>query len=895
MGAALALALILPLRGVMNAVSRIDFISQRLDDYPRMKEAHLQEIEEWRTWWLRDYVQRAQQAAYIYTTDEAHRTEAEKLAYAAELLQAEKAKIVSQKDYQSVSEKDQADGFLTGAAPLDDERMIVLDFPGSAVDAHATAVEDDLAFLRQLQAGLPGYICILRDGELSLYPEDDNEEALRKMVGGMLESGALDPEGLVQEGKRLGQKTVRKETLSPRTEEFPARRFLLSSAAYTNDDDFVVNISESSTLFRFGRKRSWGLWFLIVAIMVLLGVTLWKTKLYKPETAPKDEFKKAVKRSVIAMFMAAVLILCSVWVIQMLSSVNLAQQGATDQAAYLQNVLNKESERAKVAEQEFEALYLSRAKTAAALLRANPQLVDADSLYALDHSLDGAGLRVFKKDGELLASDEMLHNAEGQKVSGIRYYRAVLLGDDGKTNGWVELGADQGQLDDLLKETRLEEVIGDLHILDTLHVAAVEMGAEGKITASTFPKWVGDAAQEHGIHTDLLYDGYEGIVSFDGRKCYSVVFGYDNNFVIVGSENESLFVFAGGVLVLSLLLTILAMIGAYRPLVRQILGYQKKDYESDPVRAKIAAREEYPPIGEYAENFMLAVFLLTAILFFTTKGNPAGLTYNIVRGTWTRGVNAATVTTCIMLVSVVCAVKRLINVVYLRMGKYLSPRSMTICRLMGSAFTYVGTIIMIIYALSMFGVDTTTLVGGVGITALVFTLGANSLVADVLAGIFIIFEGDFTVGDFVVIGNFRGIVTDISMRTTKIMEVGTRDVKIINNSMIKELINQSAETSVVIIDIPIGYEIDLEKSEEIIENTIRKLPQKFPAIIGTPKYLGVSKLPEKVPSTGKLDYYKLRISFDCREEDKEKLTYQVYRALVELIGEMNKVGGGQLP
>lgn len=104
----------------------------------------------------------------------------------------------------------------------------------------------------------------------------------------------------------------------------------------------------------------------------------------------------------------------------------------------------------------------------------------------------------------------------------------------------------------------------------------------------------------------------------------------------------------------------------------------------------------------------------------------------------------------------------------------------------------------------MFVVNTATLVGGVGATALIFTLGANSLIADVLAGIFIIFEGDFTVGDVVVIDGFRGIVTDIGMRTTKLMDDNTRDIRIINNSTIKTLTNQSRENSSVIIDMTAG-------------------------------------------------------------------------------------------
>jgi len=910
-GALLALLVIFPLRGIMNAVSRIDYISQRLDDYPRMKAVYLQDSADLADWWQKEvYDQRALQAAFIFTNDKKRLNDREKLDFVTELTGAEKVRIVSAEEARIKSGESTPDHIIS-SAELADGRFIMFEFRGGAAQESAAA-EDDTVFLSQLEAGLPGYICVVRDGVLSVYPEDENAEDLRSMIGSMLESGALDPAGLAEEARKNGEKTALKVRLNPRTGAIPARKYLLYSAAYAGDTDFVVNVSDTAALFRFGRKRSWALWFLCSAIMVLLGQILWMTQLYTPGKDPGEELRTAVKTSVSAMFMAVLFILGSVLVIQMLSSVNLAQQGATDQAEYLRKVLDQESERGSEIEKEFDSLYLSRAYTAARVLTDDPQMLDADSLHALDHVLNGAGLRAFDAEGNLLATDELLHSATDTSMihlagrssgflqdrdarwtadededSPIRYYRSVMVNDEGRTIGWVELCVEQRQLDDLLRETSLKEVIGDLHILDTLHAVAVNKDDEGKITASTWKNWVGDSAGDHGIHTELLYDGYEGIVNFDGSKCYSVVFSYGDGHVIVGSENETALVFLGGVLILTWLLSMLTMLAVYRPLVKLILGYQKREAASDPEGRSLAARSEYPHLFEYVSSFMCAVFLLSAALFFTTKGNPAGLTYNIVRGTWSRGVNAATVTTCIMLMSVVFAVRRLMDIAEIRLGKYLSPRGMTIYRLMESGFAYLGTIGMIIYALSMFGVNTATLIGGVGATALIFTLGANSLIADVLAGIFIIFEGDFTVGDVIVIDDFRGIVTDIGMRTTKLMDDNTKDIRIINNSTIKSLTNQSRENSMVVMDIPVSRAVGLEKGEAILQEALRKLPEQYPEIIGTPYYWGISKLPEKSPYTGKLGGFKARIAIECRESDKEMLTYQVSRSLIALVSSLN--------
>ena len=921
-GVLLAFLVIFPLRGIMNAVSRIDYVSQRLDDYPRMKAVYLQDSQEKGEWWQKEvYEQRARQAAFIYAHDEKHLSDREKLDYIARLLGAEKARIVTgasgtetagTNPAEAASAGTGAAGGISSRAELEDGRVIELDYGSSVMAESPAPEEDDAIFLSQLEAGLPGYICVLRGRTLSVYPADDNEAALRSMVGGMLNSGTLDPAKLAEEARKNGEKTALKVMLNPGAGGIPSRKYLLYIAAYADNEDFVIRVSETASLFRFGRKRSWALWFLCGAIMILLCQSLWTTQLYRPGTEPGAEYRTAVIKSISVMFVAGLLILGSVLVVQMLSGVNLAQQGATEQAEYLKKVLDHEAGRASELEREFDALYLSRAQTAAKVLTDDPQLIEADSLHDLDHSLNGAGLRVFDAKGRMLASDELLHSAtdtsmvylanrtsgtpqyddgrwtaETEENSAVRYYRAVMTDENGKTAGWVELCAEQQQLDELLRETGLQEVIGDQHVLDTLHAVAVEKAGEGRITASTWKNWVGDTAGDYGIHTELLHDGYEGIVNFDGNKCYSVVFEQGDDYVIVGSENETALVFIGGVAILTWLLSMLTMLVVYRPLVRLILGYQKQESAAVPERNAVASGSEYPDLKSFLGNFMIAVFLLFMILFITTKGDSAGLTYNIVRGTWIRGVNSATITTSIMLVSVVFAVNRLIGLALDRIGKFLSPKELTICRLLDSGLMYVGTIVMIIYALSMFGVNTATLVGGVGATALIFTLGANSLIADVLAGIFIIFEGDFTVGDVVVIDGFRGIVTDIGMRTTKLMDDNTRDIRIINNSTIKSLTNQSRENSAVIIDIPISRSIGVEKGEEILLGAIGKLPEMYPKIIGTPSYWGISKLPEKNQYTGVLGGFKARIAFDCREQDKEMLTYEGSRSLGGLVSDLN--------
>ena len=137
------------------------------------------------------------------------------------------------------------------------------------------------------------------------------------------------------------------------------------------------------------------------------------------------------------------------------------------------------------------------------------------------------------------------------------------------------------------------------------------------------------------------------------------------------------------------------------------------------------------------------------------------------------------------------------------------------------------------------------------------------------------------------IDDFRGMVTDIGIRTTKLMDDNTRDIKIVNNSEIKTLINQSREKSAIIFDIPISPKVGIENAEKILQEAIVKLPEQFPEIIGTPQYWGVSELPKRNLYTEHFGGPMARIALDCGEMDKEMLTYKVYRALMQQVNEVN--------
>ena len=167
-----------------------------------------------------------------------------------------------------------------------------------------------------------------------------------------------------------------------------------------------------------------------------------------------------------------------------------------------------------------------------------------------------------------------------------------------------------------------------------------------------------------------------------------------------------------------------------------------------------------------------------------------------------------------------------------------NQRQITVVRLINSMVKCVMTIVLVIAVLAIWGVNTTALITGAGVVTLVVGLGMQSLISDVVAGLFIVFENEFNVGDIVTIDGFRGTVISIGIRTTKLEALGT--IKIVNNSDIRGVLNQTVNPSTAKALIDIEYGESLQRVEEIIA---KKLPEvKIEGVIGVISYDGVATL-----------------------------------------------------
>ncbi len=206
-------------------------------------------------------------------------------------------------------------------------------------------------------------------------------------------------------------------------------------------------------------------------------------------------------------------------------------------------------------------------------------------------------------------------------------------------------------------------------------------------------------------------------------------------------------------------------------------------------------------------------------------------------------INAKSLLSLVVMVFLVLAAEKAL-VLLLGLFKHKSHRSATVITITQSLLRYAAAIVILCWGLSIIGVNIETILASVGIVALIVGFGAESLIEDVITGFFMLFENQYNVGDIVEIGGFRGTVSDIGIRTTSITDLGG-NVKIINNSNMKDILNRSDNASRSLSDIQIPYETDLPSFEEKLPEILDSIYEDHKDVMrDKPSYLGVQELGE---------------------------------------------------
>lgn len=267
---------------------------------------------------------------------------------------------------------------------------------------------------------------------------------------------------------------------------------------------------------------------------------------------------------------------------------------------------------------------------------------------------------------------------------------------------------------------------------------------------------------------------------------------------------------------------------------------------------------------------IVIVVALNVGALYAGTGSPL---YKLMTDDFDAGFNVCSITLVFIVVSlasIVCGILvKILNVLSETMGQ----RTETICRMLGGLIKVIIAVYTVFTCMQIVGIDTGALFASAGVASVIIGLGSQELIKDTIAGLFIIFEGEYRVGDYVTVDNFRGEVIEIGVRTTKIRE-DTDNIMIINNSEIRKVVNMTRMSSYICCDVSVGYDVKLEEVEDKIKPNLHIIEDNLPELTGPVTYADVMRLADSSVV--------IRIQSRCRENDKTVLQRRFNREVLLL-------------
>lgn len=180
----------------------------------------------------------------------------------------------------------------------------------------------------------------------------------------------------------------------------------------------------------------------------------------------------------------------------------------------------------------------------------------------------------------------------------------------------------------------------------------------------------------------------------------------------------------------------------------------------------------------------------------------------------------------------------------LLMGERREQRAESIGSLLRSFMKLLiwGTTFLII--LTKLGIEIGPLLASAGVVGVALGFGAQTLVKDYLAGIFLIIEDQFGVGDVVDLGDATGTVEEIRLRTTRVRDL-SGVVWYIRNGEIIRVANKSQGWTMASVELPVAYDEDLERIRNIVTqvgSAMDEDSQFDDILLGRPEFAGVESV-----------------------------------------------------
>ncbi len=173
-----------------------------------------------------------------------------------------------------------------------------------------------------------------------------------------------------------------------------------------------------------------------------------------------------------------------------------------------------------------------------------------------------------------------------------------------------------------------------------------------------------------------------------------------------------------------------------------------------------------------------------------------------------------------------------------------TQRTTTVGRLLSNIGVALIVAVAVLWGFDSVGIKLTPILASAGVVGIALAFGAQTLVKDLLSGLFLIFEDQYGVGDVVEINNVKGTVEDVGLRVTRIRDFDGL-IWYIRNGEIITVGNRTQGVATSLTDITVHASEDPQVVIRVLNMVIREVdedPQFSDSLLETPTVLGVTDI-----------------------------------------------------
>ncbi len=705
-----------------------------------------------------------------------------------------------------------------------------------------------------------------------------------------------------------------------------SRKYYYTSAISNRELDITIACGIGSTDMTANSHIAAGLIYFIICVVFTVVVTYTYFGKQEQKRQNSNEYSNSILRRKMTVFSLAGLIVIGIVTYHIQTLFSLTMYSIAKDNEVIEITASVEEGKYAVEEltKQYNASYLNKAQIVSYILTRHPELQTRAELKKLSNIFGFQYIMLFDTNGVETVSDSSIVNfaisedpedqsyafnvmkygvpyviqdAQYDEVGEYHQFIGVtMVNENEELEGFMQIAVAPEKLEEVIEEADTDRIL-DANIAGTAdNIICIDRDTK-MVTYSSIGEHVDLLATDLGFEEEQIKNRFFGYINIDGVKYYANSVELENNYMYVIQKSDLLF---SGRALITLVVQIVCLISLawYTFYVRGKDVEEPTAIENTPyvevtmadgdtkTTLNIVARMLRQRViwsdkkAEEKTNIILQVVMgifgfgaLVALVMRNVIYTDDTLLGFVVSGRWEKGFNVFAWTVVLIDLFIYSLAMNIFNLLMNEAIKMASPKSETMLRLIKSFVHYLATLMVIYYCLSQFGFDTQSLLASAGLLTLVIGLGARDLVTDILAGIFIIFEREFQVGDIIEIAGYKGRVIEIGIRTTRIINA-VQDVKSINNRNLTNIVNKTRVNSFCDVIINIPFDQDIVAIEKMLNEELPKVKDQSPYIISGPTYGGIDDMSGRS--------IKLSIRTECLEAYKFEVRTAVNKAIKEM-------------